>query len=92
MGDKGPRLARVRRPVYGLDDAGILWWFTCTQWLREHGMRQLRLDPNVFVLDGPEGIEAVLGLHVDDFAAGGQGARWEKILGDFGREFPLRKV
>jgi hypothetical protein len=52
--------------LYGLQDAGAIWWALARDWLLGLRFKQSTVDPCVFSIWRPEGDFCVIGLYVDD--------------------------
>ena len=62
----------LRKALYGLADAGRLWFEHLSAILREEGFRRTPCDPAVFVYPGKDGRpDGVIALNVDDTLHGG---------------------
>lgn len=67
FGIKQGQLFELIRPLYGLCDAGDYWGHTIIDHLvNDIKMTNLAGDPCLFVKTGPNGIEGITGLYVDD--------------------------
>jgi len=61
-----PLFWRCDANLYGLQDAGAIWWTLARDWLIGLGFKQSTVDPCVFSLWRTEGDFCVIGLYVDD--------------------------
>jgi hypothetical protein len=61
-----PLFWRCDANLYGLQDAGAIWWVLARDWLLGLGFKQSTVDPCVFSLWRSEGDFCVIGLYVDD--------------------------
>lgn len=92
-GHRAGKVARLRKSLYGLKQAGKCWNDKLDRWLKEQGLRPNDSDACVYTLLNDAGtVQLMLYLHVDDSAIAG---RSEKIIDDFAAEldavFPCTK-
>ena len=60
-------LWRLIKCLYGLKDASKHWYDRVAEILDSLGFKPASDDPGLFYLTGPDGLEGIIGLHVDDF-------------------------
>ena len=70
---EGPPMCVVRKPIYGMAQAGRRWQRSLFPWLTEFGFTQCHADKCVFTLertmqtpDGPREETIIVGVYVDD--------------------------
>jgi len=61
-----PIFWRCDANLYGLQDAGAIWWALARDWLLGLGFTQSTVDPCVFSIWRPDGSFCIIGLYVDD--------------------------
>ena len=64
-------LWKLKKCVYGLNDAARVWYMTGRNFLLSVGCRQLKTDPAGFYLYYKGTLEGVFLMHVDDYFWGG---------------------
>ena len=64
-------LWKLKKCVYGLNDAARMWYFTVKTFLFDVGCKQLKVDPAGFYWYHEGELSGVLLMHVDDFIWGG---------------------
>ena len=80
-GHREGRVARLRKSLYGLKQAGKCWNDTLDSWLRAESWTADSTDPCLYTLRKEDGsISLLLYLHVDDSAIAGAS---EKDIDDF---------
>ncbi|OLP92915.1 Copia protein [Symbiodinium microadriaticum] len=84
-------LIEVIGHVYGLNDAPAAWHRTLDKALTEAGFERSRLDSCLYYLRDGEHLAGVYGVHVDDCATGGEGAKYEAALNRLKSQFEFRK-
>ena len=69
----GPIMCVVRKPIYGMAQAGRRWQRSLFPWLTEFGFTQCESDKCVFILTrtmdtphGPRDESVIVGVYVDD--------------------------
>ncbi len=61
---------KLKKTVYGLNDAARAWYETVKKELVRLGMRQSKYEPAMFVFTKNSVLEGIVCLHVDDFSVG----------------------
>ena len=84
-------LIEVIGHVYGLNDAPAAWHRTLDRALIEAGFERSRLDSCLYYLRDGDRLVGIYGVHVDDCATGGAGAKYEAALGLLKSRFEFRK-
>ena len=80
---------RLKKPVYGLNDAARAWYMTVKEELILYGCVQMPLDKSVFVYQPNEEFSGFLNVHVDDFLAAGNRDFHEKVLRRLKEKFQI---
>ena len=62
---------RLRKPLYGLNDAGRRFWLKVKKILEENGYRKLEGDEAFHYKNEKEELKGMILLHVDDFLMAG---------------------
>ena len=74
-------LWRLKKPMYGLDDASFRWYVTVRNRLLDLGCKQLLGDPATFYWLNEKGqLAGIISTHVDDILACGSDEFYEKVL------------
>ena len=73
-------LWKLKKCVYGLQDASRRWYFTVRDFLLEIGCCQSKCDLSIFTYYEDENFAGIIIIHVDDFAWGGTEAFESKII------------
>ena len=75
-------LWRLKRAMYGLDDASLLWYKTVEKEMYRLGCKKLQSDPAIFYYHHPEQktLEGILGWHVDDANGGGSQIFYDNVM------------
>ena len=60
------KVALLRKSIYGLVQAGFVWWSTLSGVLHRHGFRQCDAEPCCWILKMDDGYECYATFHVDD--------------------------
>ena len=84
-----PVFWRCDANLYGLQDAGAVWWVMARDWLLKLGFKQSSVDPCIFSLWRPEHNDfCIIGLFVDDsLGAHSTLAIKQWFLAEFEKEF-----
>ena len=77
--------------IYGLNSAPSAWQRTLTSALLEAGFTQSKYDPCLFYMREDGQLTGIYGVHVDDCATGGVGAKYESALESLKQRFEFRK-
>ena len=85
-------LWRLRKTVYGLNDAARAWFISVKGLLISLGCTQSVLDPALFIWRTSAGFEGILVLHVDDFLVAGTGSFFEKVVKELTSNFEAGKI
>ena len=62
---------KLRKPLYGLTDAGRQFWLRIKKLLKENGFENIVGDEAFYIKRNDDGSTGMLLLHVDDFLMGG---------------------
>ena len=82
-------LWKLRKCVYGLNDAARSWYDTVKKSLQELKCTQVKTEPAAFFwYDGDE-LGGVFMMHVDDFMWGGSSAFEEKVINKMRKKFQI---
>ena len=79
----------LKKPLYGLGDSPVNWWFTFSTYLREIGMSISKLDKALFYLYTNK-LEGVLALHVDDCLWAGT-TKFHKLMNLVTKKFVISR-
>ena len=72
---------RLRKPMYGLEDASLQWYKTLTKRLLELGCKRLTTDPATFYWrDENDKLGGMASWHVDDMIACGEDSFYKAVL------------
>ena len=79
--------------VYGQNDAPVAWYKTFDASATEIGWHRSKFDPCLYHLRSDDGksLVGIMGVHVDDTAIGGKGAKFEAAVKALRSRFPYRK-
>ena len=66
------KLWKLRRCIYGLNDASRYWYFRIREELLKHGCKCSKLDPSLFTFHENEQLQGILIIHVDDMLWSGE--------------------
>ena len=61
------KLWKLKRAVYGLNDASRHWYFQVKEELNRLGCKNSKYDSSLFIYNSDRGLEGLLIAHVDDF-------------------------
>ena len=84
-------LIEVIGHVYGLNDAPSAWHKTLHEALIAVGFEQSQFDPCLYFMREHDRLVGAYGVHVDDCATGGEGAKYSRALEDLKKRFEFRK-
>ncbi|CAE7202193.1 GIP [Symbiodinium sp. CCMP2592] len=84
-------LIEVLGRVYGLNDSPSAWSKTLNAALLEVGFERSRLDPCLYYMRDKGVLTGIFGVHVDDNATGGEGAKYHQALEALKKKFEFRK-
>ncbi|OLP84633.1 Copia protein, partial [Symbiodinium microadriaticum] len=84
-------LIEVIGHVYGLNDAPSAWMKTLNRALLDIGFERSRFDPCIYFMRDQGKLVGIYGVHVDDSATGGEGAKYEAALEALRKRFEFRK-
>ena len=74
-------LWKLKKPMYGLEDASYRWYVTIKNKLLDLGCKQVLGDPATFYWKNEEGLLAgIITIHVDDILACGSDEFYAKVL------------
>ena len=59
-------VVKLRKSIYGLKQAGHVWWQTLTEQLHNFGFKPCDAEPCLFIYNDSQGNFIKLILHVDD--------------------------
>ena len=80
---------RLKKPVYGLNDAARAWFMTVKEELILYGCVQMPLDKSVFVYQPNGEFSGFLNIHVDDFLGAGNIDFHEKVIKRLKEKFQI---
>lgn len=84
----------LAKPVYGLDDAPMLFYEYFCEAMQSPGFQRLQIDPCLLVLRHPQNghLCGVLSIHADDSTSGGYGEYRDAKFQELQQRLPFRKV
>ena len=85
-------LWRLRKTVYGLNDAARAWFISVKGLLINLGCTQSVLDPALFIWRTSTGFEGILVLHVDDFLVAGTKSFFDRVVKELTSNFEAGKI
>ena len=73
---------KLRKAMYGLDDASLLWYKTVEEEMYKLGGKKLQSDPAIFYFHHPKKchLEGMVGWHVDDINGGGSQYFYDNVM------------
>mgnify|MGYP001297108246 FL=1 len=76
------QLWKLKRAMYGLDDASLLWYKTVEEEMLRLGCQKLQSDPAIFYYHHPDNktLEGLVGWHVDDLNGGGSSYFYNHVM------------
>ena len=80
---------KLKRCIYGLDDAPRAWYERVEQELVSLGGKSSRYDDAVFLWHGEDSLTGMIVLHVDDFVYCGTRKWHENVMGSIQRKFKI---
>ena len=81
---------RLKRPLYGLNDAGRQWYFTLKDFLKTLGFTTSPYDKAMFYLIKDGKLQGIMNVHVDDIIWGGN-CKFQEAMKQIGKKFELSK-
>ena len=78
---------KLRKTVYGLNDAARAWYETVRDELLRLGMRVCQYEPAMFMLKKGGVLEGIICIHVDDFCWGGTKLFEEHVISRLEEDF-----
>ena len=85
------KIWKLRKCVYGLNDAARVWYFTVKNVLIELGCIQLKVDPAMFYWFQNEKLSGLFLIHVDDFIWGGTQMFKDSVISKLEKKFEIGK-
>ena len=89
--DTGGKLWKLKKCVYGLNDAARAWYFTVRSELLKLGCVQLQVDPALFYWYQDDKLAGLFVIHVDDFLWGGTKEFEEHVINEIRSKFDVGK-
>ena len=84
---------KLKKPLYGLNDASRMFWLRVKNIFKELGLRKLDGDEAVYYrLDEEGSLEGMVSIHVDDFDLAGKKRFVEMITEEVGRVLDVSMV
>ena len=83
---------RLRKTVYGLNDASRAWFISVKELLISLGCSQSVLDPALFIWRNGDKLEGIIVLHVDYFLIAGTMAFYEYVVKQLTANFEAGKI
>lgn len=83
---------KIKRPAYGLYDAGRNWFLAVEKTLTDLGCTKVTGDDALFMYHNESGLQGLACIHVDDFSLAGNAVFKEKILNKLLEKFTFGKV
>ncbi|TPX75689.1 DNA-directed DNA polymerase [Chytriomyces confervae] len=81
----------LNKAIYGLKQAGRVWFYRLTSYLKAKGYQQSRADPCVF-FQHSDSDSVILSIYVDDLAMFGTPAALDRTVATLRAEFKLRDL
>ena len=85
-------IKRLRKTVYGLNDASRAWFISAKELLISLGCSQSVLDPALIIWRNGDKLEGIIVLHVDDFLIAGTMAFYEYVIKQLTANFEAGKI
>jgi hypothetical protein len=85
------RVCRLQKGLYGLKQAGRIWYDDVHSSILEWGFLQTAADPCVYVRTSTEG-KCILGLYVDDFIAAGTDPAINRFKGEIRARYRIKEL
>ena len=83
---------RLKKPLYGLDDASRKFWFQVKEVLREIGLKVMEGDEAFYYLHRDGELLGAVITHVDDFTLAGTENFIKEVLETISRELTVSKI
>ena len=83
---------KLKKPIYGLEDAGRKFWLKVDKIFKARGMKTLHGDSAFYYLHDGETLQGMILCHVDDFSISGKKDFVESITGLLKENFTISKV
>ena len=84
-------LWKLKKCVYGLNDAARKWYFTIKGFLLKMGCQQLKTDPAAFYCYQKEELVGIFLMHVDDFLWGGTEWFAKNVIDELRKTFKIQE-
>ena len=81
---------RLKKPLYGLNDASRSWYFTLIKSLKELGVKVTSFDKAMFYLRQDNKLQGMINVHVDDLLLSGTG-KMSDLMKKFTEMYVLSK-
>jgi hypothetical protein len=85
-------LWRLKKCMYGLNDAPRKWYLNVSEHLKRFGCVQTKLDPSVFVYKQGNKLLGLVLLHVDDFLHIGNAEFYSQVMDKIRSTFSAGKI
>jgi hypothetical protein len=85
------RVCKLNKGLYGLKQAGRIWYEAVHSFIEELGFLRTTADPCVYTRTSPEG-RVIVGLHVDDFVLAGQPCAIDTFRNEFRTRFSTKEL
>ena len=83
---------RLKKPLYGLDDASRKFWLRVKEVLREIGLKVMEGDEAFYYLHQDEELKGAVITHVDDFTLAGTAHFIKEVLEAVAKELTVSKI
>ena len=84
------KLWKLKRCVYGLNDASRFWYFRVKEELNRVGCKNSKFDSSLFTYYTDQ-LEGILITHVDDFLFAGTEKFYQSVINSLKQTFPISK-
>ena len=78
--NKGRIVWKLKKALYGLDDASRSWYLKVDEVLLQLGCKRARGDPSLYMMHKQGRLVGLIGVHVDDFVYTGNTDFYSKII------------
>ena len=82
-------LWKLRKTVYGLNDASRSWYLSLCEFLSEQNVKCSKFDPSIFMWYQNDKLEGILCVHVDDFLFGGSPTFIKQVIGPLKEKYMI---
>jgi len=90
--DPRRRWRRVKKAVYGMNEAPRKWWLALCRAALDLGFVQSLIDPCLLIHMEDSDVNCVIGMYVDDLVACGQRQCMEKLMSQLSDRYPMGQM